>query len=38
MLTFVLSGDNQKIMEATRILKVYTKTVNCIGPLALIIS
>ncbi|CAD8054568.1 unnamed protein product [Paramecium sonneborni] len=38
MLTFVLSGDNEKIKEATRVLKVYTKSVNCVGPLALIIS
>lgn len=38
MLSYVLSGDNQKIKEATNVLKVYTKSVNCVGPLALIIS
>lgn len=37
MLGNVLSGDNAKIMEATKVLKVYTKSVNCVGPLALII-
>jgi hypothetical protein len=35
---YVLSGDNAKIQEATRILKSYTKRVESVGALVSILA
>ncbi len=35
---YVLSGDNVKIQEATKVLKVFTKKLESVAPLAQILS